>query len=362
VRAGQLLLEDGFRQEGLLFGAAGEAVGEVVFNTAMSGYQEVITDPSYHRQIVVMTSPMMGNYGIAPEDFEGRRAAVAGLVVRELSRVPSNWRQSHSLPDYLLAQGIAGIAGVDTRALVRHLRDHGAMRGWFGAVDAQPRIDGCPPMQGLALATEVTADAPYAWTEGSVFSAAAAATHRVTVLDYGVKRGILRRLVDQGCAVQVVPAGTCAADVLATDPQGILLSNGPGDPEPLQAQVEVIRELLGRRPIFGICLGHQLLSLALGAKTYKLPFGHHGCNHPVQDLATARIEITSHNHGFAVHSDGLPASVEVTHINLNDRTIEGIRARDQPAFSIQYHPEASPGPHDALYLFGRFKQLMNDAR
>jgi carbamoyl-phosphate synthase small subunit len=383
-----LVLEDGRSFAGRRFGAPGDALGEVVFNTSMSGYPEILTDPSYAGQIVVMTYPMIGNYGITAADFEARRAFLSGFVVKEVSRVASNWRNECTLPEYLAAEGIPGLFGIDTRALVRHLRERGAMRGIIAGGPSNPssnpsatskaglaalveRARAHPSMVGCDLASGVTAAEPYPWTEPTYagrdahpvnVKAKGAPRHRVVAMDFGVKRNMLRMLVDAGCELTVVPAGTSAADVMALKPDGVLLSNGPGDPEPVTYAVETVRALLGRVPIFGICLGHQLLALAAGGRTYKLTFGHRGANHPVMDLATRKVEITSHNHGFAVDPESLPANVEVTHRDLNDGTVEGIRLRDVPAFGIQYHPEAAPGPHDAAYLFDRFVDLMGELK
>jgi len=381
-----LALEDGRIFRGRRFGAPSDAAGEVVFNTSMTGYQEILGDPSYAGQIVVMTYPMIGNYGVAPEDFESRQPFVEALVVREPSRIASNWRHERTLDDYLAAHDVPGLCDFDTRALVRHLRDHGAMRGVIADANASPesliaRARAVAPMAGCDLASGVTTSASYAWVRPSFLlpgngrSPAPSAPHgaepaapeapeerlRVAVLDCGVKWNILRRLVDVGCSVTALPAGTSAEEVLRLGPDGVVISNGPGDPEPVRYAVETVRALIGRVPLMGICLGHQLLGLACGGKTYKLKFGHRGANHPVMDLTTRKVEITSHNHGFAVDPDSLPErEVELTHINLNDQTLEGLRLRNHPAFSVQYHPEASPGPHDARYLFERFAGLMRE--
>ena len=386
-----LALEDGRIFRGRRFGALSDAAGEVVFNTSMTGYQEILGDPSYAGQIVVMTYPMIGNYGIAPEDFESRKPFVEALVVREPSRIASNWRHERTLDDYLAAHGVPGFCGFDTRALVRHLRDQGSKRGVIGSAaqgaDALvARARAVKPMAGCDLASVVTTDKSYAWTKpGYVLPAnghesppdrpdVAGArgrrpaaprppepSYRVIVLDCGVKWNILRRLVDVGCSVTAAPATTAAEDILSLKPHGIVISNGPGDPEPVQYAVKTVRALIGRVPLMGICLGHQLLGLAAGGKTYKLKFGHRGGNHPVMDLTTGKVEITSHNHGFAVDPDSLPDhDVERTHINLNDQTLEGLRLKNAPAFSVQYHPEASPGPHDARYLFERFADMMRE--
>ena len=371
----QLVLEDGRVFVGRRFGAGSDGIGEVVFNTSMTGYQEILSDPSYAGQMVVMTYPLIGNYGIAPEDFESRQLFLTGLVVKEASRVPSNWRHKHSLGDFLKAYGIPGIEGLDTRALVRHLRTNGAMRGVIGSIDEKVetlrgRAKSHRDMTGCDLASEVTQNEKFGWIEGrhlltvssdrikqaSLFDGPRL---KVVAVDYGIKWNILRCLIDTGCDVTVVPAATSASDILALKPDGVLLSNGPGDPDPVQYAVRAIRELIGRVPIFGICLGHQLLAIAAGGKTYKLKFGHRGGNHPVIDLQTRKVEITSHNHGFAVDPDSLKVSeLDITHINLNDQTVEGFGLRNAPAFGIQYHPEASPGPHDALYLFDRFADQM----
>jgi len=375
----QLVLEDGRAFTGQRFGALSDAEGEVVFNTSMTGYQEILGDPSYAGQIVVMTYPMIGNYGIGPEDFESRKPFLAGLIVKEPARIASNWRKDRSLGDYLARHGVPGFFGIDTRALVRHLRTHGSKRGVVAnggqSMDALiARARGIRSMAGCDLAQDVTETKSYPWTQSSpallprgiaarVAERAPTGRHRVVVLDFGVKYSILRKLVDAGCDVTVVPAKTSSTDVLALAPDGVVLSNGPGDPEPVEYGVRAIRELIGRVPIFGICLGHQLLGLAAGGRTYKLKFGHRGGNHPVMDLVTRKVEITAHNHGFSVDPDSLKdRDVELTHLNLNDQTLEGLRLKNAPAFSVQYHPEAAPGPSDAHYLFGRFTTLMNEWR
>ena len=367
-----LALEDGTVFEGRSFGAPAERSGEVVFNTALTGYQEVFTDPSYSGQIVILTNPQIGNYGTSRHDNESARPYIEGLVVREFSAVSSNWRADTEAGAFLGQAGIPIVSGLDTRTLVRHLRTRGVMRGVLSAIeeDAQKLVEkarAIPTMAGLDLASRVSTPQRYEWTKpvdacspSESIASAPAPKHHVVAYDYGIKHNILRRLVQVGCRVTVVPALTSAEDVLALDPDGVFLSNGPGDPEPLHAQVANIRKLIGRKPIFGICLGHQLLGLALGGKTYKLKFGHRGANHPVRNEITRRVEITSHNHGFAVDPDSLNLNqVEITHVNLNDQTLEGFRHRSDPVFCVQYHPEAAPGPHDSLYLFDDFVKLMS---
>jgi carbamoyl-phosphate synthase small subunit len=362
-----LVLADGTTFEGRPFGARGVTTGETVFTTAMTGYQEVLTDPSYAGQIVTMSAPEMGNVGVNRADTEavGDAPRVAGFVVRSLSPVTSSWRAEESLDAYLARHGIVGITEVDTRKLTRHLRDAGSQNGAIGTEAPEVllrRAREAPDMNGLDLVKGVTPPERYLWSEGRAeWSTAPAreAKHHVVVYDFGIKRNILRCLADSGCRLTVVPASTSAADVLALRPDGVFLSNGPGDPAPVTYAIEAIRGLLGKQPLFGICLGHQLLALALGAKTYKLKFGHRGVNQPVKDLATGRIEITTQNHGFCVDLSTLPPGTESTHVHLNDGTSEGLAVPSLRAFSVQYHPEAAAGPHDALYMFERFVQAMD---
>ncbi len=369
----KLALEDGTVFTGVAFGAPGEVDGEVCFNTSMTGYQEILTDPSYRGQIVTMTYPEIGNYGVNAEDVESRRPFLAGFVVRERSRRASNFRADGELDEYLRQHGIVGMEGIDTRALVRRLRIHGAMKGVLSSVapdDASlvAKAKASPGLVGRDLVREVVPDRPIEWDEplspwarlkpidkGGELPADAP---HVVALDYGLKWNIARHLFDMGCRVTILPGTATAAEVLALKPDGVFLSNGPGDPEPIVYAQEAIRGILGKKPVFGICLGHQLLSLACGARTFKLKFGHRGANQPVMNRATGRVEITCQNHGFAVEADTLPDDLEVTHVNLNDHTVEGVRHRKVPAFSVQYHPEASAGPHDSNYLFGQFCEML----
>ena len=370
-----LALEDGTWYAGVSAGAPGETTGEVVFNTSMTGYQEVLTDPSYAGQIVTMTTPQIGNYGVAAADVESDAPKVAGFIIRDQSPIASNWRAQATLKEYLTANHIVAIADIDTRALTRKLRSAGVMRGVIatGAVDPQALVErarAIPLMEGMDLVKEVTCAAPYDFSLSLADTVAAASFAqtpekpasrllKVAAYDYGIKTNILRRLVAHGCQVRVFPATAPAADLLAWQPDGIFLSNGPGDPAAVGYAIDNVKALVAHgTPIFGICLGHQLLALGLGASTYKLKFGHRGANHPVKFLDTGAVEITSQNHGFAVDPDSLPAGIEMTHKNLYDGTVEGIRHTSKPLFSVQYHPEASPGPHDADYLFRQFVDLI----
>ncbi|HEV3415321.1 MAG TPA: glutamine-hydrolyzing carbamoyl-phosphate synthase small subunit [Pirellulales bacterium] len=381
TKVAKLALDDGTIWTGNSFGAAGEVDGEVCFNTSMTGYQEILTDPSYRGQIVTMTYPEIGNYGINSEDVESAKPHLAGFIVRQNSRRASNFRATGGIDDYLARTGVVGLSGVDTRALVRHIRKLGAMKGVLSTVDlnddslvAKARCS--PGLVGRDLVREVIPDQPRDWQErlspwtrlpppayagqaprpGS--PDATNSRPHVVAMDYGMKWNIARHLADMGCQVTIVPGTASAEQIMSHKPDGVFLSNGPGDPEPLNYAIDAIRSVLGKVPVFGICLGHQLLSLACGAKTFKLKFGHRGANQPVMNLATGRVEITCQNHGFAVAEETLPPELEVTHRNLNDRTIEGVRHRSLPAYSVQYHPEASAGPHDSDYLFARFRELI----
>jgi len=367
-----LALADGTVMHGWGFGAETNSIGEVVFNTCMTGYQEVLTDPSYHRQIVVMTPTQIGNTGVNGFDNESPRPYVAGFVVRESSVLTSSWRSDEDLEGFLRRHGVAGIEGIDTRALTRHIRDGGAQGGVIGVGDLDPhelaaKAKAWGSMEGRDLVEEVSLQDEYTWEEGPynplLGTRMTEMRKRVVAMDFGIKRNILRELAGVGCAVTVVPASTPPERILELEPDGLFLSNGPGDPEPVRYAVRTVKALLGKVPIFGICLGHQILGLALGGRTYKLKFGHHGGNHPVKNLSTGQVEITSQNHGFVVDPDSLLAAgqaMEVTHMNLNDETVEGIRHLEIPAFSVQYHPEASPGPHDSHYLFNEFVKIMDE--
>ena len=374
-----LALEDGTWYRGVAAGASGEARGEVVFNTSMTGYQEVLTDPSYAGQIVTMTAPQIGNYGVAPGDAESQAPRVAGFVMREASPLASNWRAEGTLRDYLTRHNIVAIADVDTRALTRVLRSAGVMRGVIATGQADPaelveKARAIPRMEGADLVRDVTCDSPFEWRSQAPASGEAAHEEfgiepqrrasrrlRVAAYDFGVKYNILRRLDAYGCDVHVFPASAPASDLIAIEPDGIFLSNGPGDPAALTYAIDNVRQLVhdtSGTPMFGICLGHQILGLAVGGDTFKLKFGHRGANHPVKELQSGKVEITSQNHGFAVNPDSLPSDVTVTHLNLYDGTVEGFRHTTKPIFSVQYHPEASPGPHDADYLFRQFLEAM----
>jgi carbamoyl-phosphate synthase small subunit len=382
----RLALADGRHYEGVCFGAEGEVMGEVVFNTSMTGYQEILTDPSYEGQLVAMTYPQIGNVGVNPEDVEARQPFMKGLIVKEYTPQPSNWRATQPLHEYMKRHGIVGIEGIDTRSLVRHLRDRGSQEAIISTLSSDvgeliAKAKSSPGLVGRDLVREVTCAEAYDWHQGiwelgAGYGRATAGTARkgkeaqsfraplffVVAYDYGIKFNILRNLTEMGCRVKVVPAATPAAEVLAMNPDGIFLSNGPGDPDAVPYAKENVQKLIGKKPIFGICLGHQIMGLALGGKTYKLKFGHHGGNQPVMDLTTRKVEITAQNHGFAVDADSLKGAVEVTHLNLNDNTVEGLAHRELPIFSVQYHPESSPGPHDASYLFRRFLDMIAKQR
>ena len=375
-----LALEDGRCFEGTAFGATGTTTGEICFNTSMSGYQEVITDPSYRGQIVAMTYPQIGNYGVNPEDAESRAPHIRAFVIGELCEVPSNWRSTQSLAEYLAANGILGIEGIDTRALTKHLRSLGAMRACVTTeLDREAAIaaaQSSPSMVGMDYVKEVSTPEPYLWEDESrewvlpnistghpgPYEELPPVRHRIVAYDFGIKFNILRRLRQAGFEVEVVSSTATAADVLAKNPDGIFLSNGPGDPAALGYIHEELRQLIGKKPIFGICLGNQLLAHAFGGKTFKLKFGHRGGNQPVKDLRSGKVSITSQNHGFAVDPDSLPPEIEVTHINLNDGTVEGMRHKELPVFSVQYHPEAAPGPNDASYFFEEFAALIDSTK
>ena len=355
-----LLLEDGRSFEGAAFGHTGETTGEVCFNTGMSGYQEILTDPSYCQQIVTMTAPHIGNYGVNPDDIESNRIQVAGFIVKEATEIPSNWRSTAAIGNYLDEQKIVGIQQVDTRAITRHIRDEGAMNGIISSEDLdlnslKAKLSKVPSMDGLDLAKVVTTNKEFVWSKNGGSN-----KYKVAAIDYGIKYNILRLLESHGCDITVFPASASAEDILKINPDGVFLSNGPGDPAAVTYGIATVKQLLGEVPIFGICLGHQILALALGAKTFKLKFGHRGINHPVRNNDTNAVEITSQNHGFAVDLDSLPKKIIPTHVNLNDNTSEGLRCEDFPAFSVQYHPESSPGPHDSRYLFQQFIDMMEN--
>ncbi len=364
-----LVLEDGTTFKGYSLGAPGETIGEVVFNTSLMGYQEILTDPSYKGQMVVMTYPLIGNYGINEKDYESRTLFLEGFIVKECSPFPSNWRSQTGLDEFLKKKGIVGIRGIDTRALTAHIRDFGSQQGIISTADFDvssliKKVKSSPGLNGLDLVKEVTCSDSYDWKDDET-SQKISKRYKVVVYDCGVKYNILRKLSSAGCAATVVPARTSPKKVLDMNPDGIVLSNGPGDPAAVPYMVSNIRELLGKKPILGICLGHQLLALTLGLKTYKLKFGHHGGNQPVIDLSTKKVEITAQNHNFAVSTppEGTVhkspfGDVEITHVNLNDKSVEGLKCHSMPVFSVQYHPEASPGPHDASYLFERFIEMM----
>jgi carbamoyl-phosphate synthase small subunit len=366
-----LVLADGTTYRGWSFGATGTTLGEVVFNTGMTGYQEVLTDPSYHGQIVTFTYPELGNTGVNSDDEESDRPQIQGVIARNICHRPSNWRSTQSLPAYLKQHGIPGIYGIDTRSLTRKLRSSGAINGAISSEILDPaellaKVRTAPDMNGLNLVKVVSTTKPYDWSTSSAemweFQAQSTETFKVVAIDFGIKRNILHRLVSHGCQVKVVPANTSAAEILSYQPDGIFLSNGPGDPAAVTEGIATTKELLNaQKPIFGICMGHQILGLALGAKTFKLKFGHRGLNQPA-GLAQQPVEITSQNHGFAITPESLQADVEVTHLNLNDRTVAGLRHTKLPFFSVQYHPEASPGPHDADYLFGQFVEKMRQTK
>ncbi|NQT61386.1 MAG: glutamine-hydrolyzing carbamoyl-phosphate synthase small subunit [Candidatus Marinimicrobia bacterium] len=354
-----LLLENGHHFKGFSLGAIGTSGGEVCFNTSMTGYQEILTDPSYCGQIITMTAPHIGNYGVNPEDMESNKIQARGFIVREASPIHSNYRATQSLDDYLSDAGVVGIQGIDTRALTRILRDEGAMNGIISSDDLdldslENKLKLVPAMTGQDLVQEVSCQQSWTWP-----TQRAAHSYRVVALDLGIKHNIIRQLAENDCEVIIVPANTSAAEILALEPDGVFLSNGPGDPEPVDYAIETVKSLLDKKPIFGICLGHQILSLAMGASTYKLKFGHRGGNHPVRNELSGKVEITSQNHGFAVEPSSLPEHLEITHVNLNDGTLEGVRCKNIPAFSVQYHPEASPGPHDSRYLFNEFIDMMD---
>ena len=351
-----LLLDDGKLFNGIAFGAIGQSIGEVCFNTGMTGYQEILTDPSYAKQIVTMTAPHIGNYGVNAEDIESEKIQVSGFVIKEESLFPSNWRSEMSLGDYLKKQNIVGIKNIDTRSLTRHIRDNGAMNGIISSTKDDKnkltnKLKKSPSMVGLDLAKIVSTKNIYNWSDKGKY--------KVAAIDFGIKKNILRLLEELDCQVTVFPASVTGKDILSFDPDGVFLSNGPGDPAAVEYGIKTVKQILGEKPIFGICLGHQILAIALGAKTFKLKFGHRGINHPVKNMEKKTIEITCQNHGFAVDLESLPKNVIQTHINLNDNTSAGIESTDYSAFSVQYHPESCPGPHDSRYLFKKFIGMMD---
>ena len=360
MKKATLLLEDGRIFNGLSFGAVGQSIGEVCFNTGMTGYQEILTDPSYYSQIVVMTSPHIGNYGINKDDIESSKIQVSGFIIKEETIIPSNWRSIQSLGQYLKGQNIVGIKDIDTRGLTIHLRKNGSMNGIIfssgqSISSMKTVLSNYPKMEGLDLVKKVSVTKKYRWTKKSF-------KYKVAVIDFGVKYNILRILEKYGCQLNIFPANVTFKDLIKHKPDGLFLSNGPGDPAAVDYAIKLVKSLLGVLPIFGICLGHQILALSLGAKTYKLKFGHRGINHPVKNLQTGNIEITSQNHGFAIDLKSLPENMVATHINLNDNTCAGINCLSYPAFSVQYHPESNPGPHDSRYVFEKFIKLMEDAK
>jgi len=361
MKKAKLLLEDGKVFEGELIGREGEAVGEVCFNTGITGYQEILTDPSYHRQIVTMAAPHIGNYGINDNDEESDKVQVSGFIIKEETVSPNNWRSTGSIGKYLTENNITGIKNVDTRAIVSHIRDKGAMNGIISSADYDKnslmrKLQNVPSMSGMDLVKEVSCSQRYLYNANKKFK------HKVAVIDFGTKRSILRFLNDLGCRLSVFPADVKKEEIISEKPDGIFLSNGPGDPAAVNYAIKTVKSLLGYAPIFGICLGHQILALALGASTFKLKFGHRGINHPVKNLVNRKIEITSQNHGFAVELQSLPKNINPTHINLNDNTLAGFECLSRNVFSVQYHPESNPGPHDSRYLFDQFIQLMKNAK
>ena len=367
----RLILENGTVFSGTAFGAEGETVGEVCFNTGMTGYQEILTDPSYYGQLITMTYPHIGNYGVNTEDIESSKVQVAGFIVREENEIPSNFRSTESLGKYLHRQNIVGIQNIDTRMITRIIRDEGTMNGIISTEDLNEnsllsKVKSAPTMTGQDLAKVVTCIEKYVWNSevgdrGSpiINGKVQKSDYKISAIDFGIKYNILRMLESHGCKITVFPAQTSADEILDFNPDGIFLSNGPGDPAVVTYGIETVKKLLGKKPIFGICLGHQILALALGGTTYKLKFGHRGCNHPVKNLKNNMVEITSQNHGFAVDPKSLPENVRITHSSLNDKTVEGISCKNIPAFSVQYHPESSPGPHDSRYLFEKFIHMMS---